>query len=382
MIFIYLVDPHIFSLYSASDGNMSNVTEEIELRKDIPVYLPDTHLLLVAVISVLGITGNILTLIKIIFDKTFHRTVFFIIGTIVFTDIINLSLYLVHSRFEKEEFRLENVPCVTFLVVFYGAAHASAAHVVFLFGLRCYMISEPIKFGQISKRTIFVASAVLWIVSVLFSLMYFLLRYKSGIRSTKYVVISFRLYLILIPTLLILVFHVKKVNRLKHTLNKHNVESNIIRMSLLTGLILFSYMASAVLFLLCYILSLRNCPYLEQRFLVAAQLAWLINAVSSPCIYFIAALQIPKSVKSLKTAIQDTICLKSGQRKNNDTEIWNDNDVKKTSNLNWVLIQARCCAGPAACQEWNDPNVHLCYQFLIEWLIGYLLFYVPLEIFR
>ena len=327
MILIYLVDPHIFSLYSASDGNMSNVTKEIEIRKDIPVYLPDTHLLLVAVISVLGITGNILTLIKIIFDKTFHRTVFLIIGTIVFTDIVNLSLYLVHSRFEKEEFRLENVPCVTFLVVFYGAAHASAAHVVFLFGLRCYMISEPIKFGQISKRTIFVASAVLWIVSVLFSLMYFLLRYKSEIRSTKYVVISFRLYLILIPTLLILVFHVKKVKRLKHTLSKHNVESNIIRMSLLTGLILFSYMASAVLFLLCYILSLQNFLYLEQRFLVAAQLAWLINAVSSPCIYFIAALQIPKSVKSLITALQDTICLKSGKRKNNDI------DMTEISNL-------------------------------------------------
>ncbi|XP_061182383.1 uncharacterized protein LOC133190712 [Saccostrea echinata] len=238
------------------------------------------------------------------------QTVFVVIRTIIFTDIVNLILYLVHAGFELDNFRLEKVPCATFLIVFYVVAHTSAAHVVFLFGLRCYMVSEPVKFNQLRKRTIIVSSAAIWVLSILFSTFYFVLRYKAGIQTPSYVIIVFRVYLIIVPVLLIIIFHVKKIHRLKHTLSKHNIEHNIIKMSLVTSLILIAYVSSAIIFLVCYILSLYGSKNKEEKFLLVAQLAWLLNAVMSPLIYVASALRFHKCFKYWIKAIQSYACLR------------------------------------------------------------------------
>lgn len=287
--------------------SLNATTDQMSVRNDVPVYLTD-HFIFVVLICIFGILGNVLTLSKLVFDKTYHRTVFYVIGTIIFTDLVNLCLYFTHANLAKMNFQLENVPCTVFLIVFYGATHSSAAHVVLLFGLRSYMVSEPIKFNEITKRQIFGASAVLWILSACFAVLYFLLRYQSGIQSSTFVIIPFRVYLIVIPTLLIVTFHVKKMHRLKRrSLSKHNVETSMIKMSLVTSVVLFAYMFSAVLFLLCYVLSLYSFRNLERIFLVAAQFAWLINSVLSPFIYFIAALRARNCFKRIKTAIQDKL---------------------------------------------------------------------------
>ncbi|XP_061182565.1 uncharacterized protein LOC133190898 [Saccostrea echinata] len=282
-----------------------------ELKQDVPVYLQPDHFVLVVTITVLGIIGNVLTFVKITWDKNFQGTVFVVIRTLIFTDIVNLILYLAHAVFKFGNFRLEEVPCATFLVVFYGVAHTSAAHVVFLFGLRCYMVSEPIKFNQLRKRTIIVSSAAIWALSILFSAFYFVLRYKAGIQtpSYMYVIIVFRVYLIIVPVLLIIIFHVKKIHRLKRTLSKHNIEHNIIKMYLVTSLILIVYMSSAILFLVCYILSLYRFKSTEKQFLIVAQLAWLLNAVLSPFIYVVSALSFHKYFKYLITTVQKMKCL-------------------------------------------------------------------------
>uniref|UniRef100_K1PMC2 G-protein coupled receptors family 1 profile domain-containing protein n=1 Tax=Magallana gigas TaxID=29159 RepID=K1PMC2_MAGGI len=119
---------------------------------------------MVLVISIFGIVGNVLTLSKIVFDKAYHRTVFYVIGSIIFTDLVNLCLYFIHARIDDTHFTLGDLPCKVFLIVFYGATHSSAAHVVLLFGLRSYMVSEPIKFNKITMRHLIGASAVLWIL--------------------------------------------------------------------------------------------------------------------------------------------------------------------------------------------------------------------------
>nr|XP_011418533.2 uncharacterized protein LOC105321779 [Crassostrea gigas] len=288
--------------------SLNDTSALMSVRNDVPVYLEDNHLIFVVLISIFGILGNVLTLSKIVFDKAYHRTVFYVIGSIIFTDLVNLCLYLAHAITKNMNFQLGNVPCTVFLIVFYGATHSSAAHVILLFGLRSYMVSEPIKFNEITKRQVYGASAVLWILSACFAVLYFLLRYQSGIQSSTYVIITFRVYLIVIPTFLILTFHVKKMHRLKRrSLSKHNVETNLIKMSLVTSVILFAYMSSAVLFLLCYILSLHSLRNLERNFLVAAQFAWLINSILSPFIYFIAALRARNCFKRFSTAIQDRL---------------------------------------------------------------------------
>lgn len=298
-------------MYVNSDHNHTSentTTVPMRVRNDVPVYLKDNNFVFVVLVSSFGILGNVLTLLKIVFDKAYHRTVFYVIGTIIFTDLVNLCLYLAHANIEEMNFQLENVPCTVFLIVFYGATHSSAAHVVLLFGLRCYMVSEPIKFNKITIRHILGASAVLWILSACFAVLYFLLRYESGIQSSTYVIVTFRVYLIIIPTLLIVAFHVRKMDRLKRrSMSKHNVETNIIKMSFVTSIILFAYMSSAVLFLLCYILSLYSFHNLERNFLVAAQFAWLINSILSPFIYFIAALRALSCFKHIKTSIQDKL---------------------------------------------------------------------------
>ncbi|XP_062579187.1 galanin receptor 2b-like [Saccostrea cucullata] len=289
--------------------NQNETDFDKERKRDVPIYLHKDHFVLVVTITLLGIIGNVLTLVKLTWDKNFQGTVFVVIRTIIFTDVVNLLLYVAHAGFKFGNFRLEKVPCATFLVIFYGIAHASAAHVVFLFGLRCYMVSEPIKFNQLRKRNIIVSSAAIWIVSILFSTFYFVLRYKAGIQTPSSVIITFRLYLIIVPALLIIIFHVKKIHRLKRSMSKHNIEHNIIKMSFVTSLILIVYMSSAVLFLVCYIFSLYRFESKEKEFLVIAQLAWLLNAVLSPFIYVVSALSFHKYFKYILTTVQTMKCL-------------------------------------------------------------------------
>ncbi|XP_062601084.1 uncharacterized protein LOC134262765 [Saccostrea cucullata] len=289
--------------------NKTDYNEEIKL--DVPIYLHSDHFVLVVIITVLGIMGNVLTLVKITWNKKFQGTVFVVIRTIIFTDVVNLILYLVHAAVEFNNFRLEKVPCATFLVAFYGVTHTFAAHVVFLFGLRCYMVSEPIKFNQLRKRYIIASSAAIWIVSILFSTFYFVLRYKAGIQTHSSVIITFRVYLIIVPALLIIIFHVKKIHRLKRTMSTHQIEHSIIKMSLVTSLILIVYMSSAILFLVCYILSLYRFENTEKEFLVIAQLAWLLNAVMSPFIYVASTLCFHKCFKYWKTVIRPMACTRA-----------------------------------------------------------------------
>lgn len=294
----------------------------VDLSENIPVYFHSEnalHIQMVLVISIFGIVGNVLTLSKIVFDKAYHRTVFYVIGSIIFTDLVNLCLYFIHARIDDTHFTLGDLPCKVFLIVFYGATHSSAAHVVLLFGLRSYMVSEPIKFNKITMRHLIGASAVLWILSACFAVLYFLLRYESGIQSPIYVIVTFRVYLIIIPTLLIVAFHVRKTRKLEQrSINKRNVENNIIKMSLVTSVILFSYMSSAILFLLCYILSLHSLRSLEGKLLVAAQFAWLINSILSPFIYFIAVLRVQRHLKSATTAIKNICCSTCTTNKQNE----------------------------------------------------------------
>ncbi|XP_052686847.1 G-protein coupled receptor 183-like [Crassostrea angulata] len=297
-------------LNSTYNKTNSSSIEVSLISENIPVYFNGENDLqiLVVVISIFGIVGNVLTLSKIVLDKEYHCTVFYVIGTIIFTDLVNLCLYFIHARIQIADFKLGELPCQVFLIVFYGATHSSASHVVLLFGLRSYMVSEPIKFNKITIRNIFCASAVLWILSACFAVMYFLLRYESGIQSSTYVIVTFRVYLIIIPTLLIMAFHLRKMHRLKRrSMSRHNVETNLIKMSLVTTVVLFAYMSSAVLFLLCYILSLYSLRYLERNFMVAAQFAWLINCILSPFVYFIAALRACNCFKYIKTTIQDKL---------------------------------------------------------------------------
>ncbi|XP_048759480.1 uncharacterized protein LOC125669077 [Ostrea edulis] len=299
-------------------SNLTSVLNDTDLRKeikqDIPVYLEDGYFIPVLIITFLGILGNLLTLLKIVFNKAFHRTVFIVIGTIIFTDIVNLFLYLLHAGWNKVHFQLEKVPCATFLVVFYGVAHACAAHVVFLFGLRFYMVVEPIKFGQIRSRWIILSSISLWVVSGFFSIVYYLLRYESGIQTPIYVIVTFRVYLILVPSLLIVIFHVKKIHGLKRTLSKRGVQNSMIKMSFVTSVILFCYMSSAILFLVCYIFSLYRFQNIERELLVAAQLSWLLNAVLSPFIYFIAMPRTYKCFIYIFTWVHTILCSRSKRR--------------------------------------------------------------------
>jgi hypothetical protein len=279
-----------------SDYLNASTTIEVAVKDDtryiIPINLEveDTPILaLLFVISSIGLVGNLITIGIIICMQPFHKPTFMVIGTVAVADFFSVLQYICHLMVASIDMTLANDYGKLFMTLVYITAHASAAHVVLLFGLRYYLIAKPILGMKVGKRNVIIASILMWILSVVFGLAYYLARFKVDESDIGIVVLIFRGYLIVVPCLFMTVLHLQKIYKLKRSFNSFRISNDIKRMSKMILIIIMVYIVAAIIFPITFALNFfqvhseRDSKVIQ----ICGRVTWLVNLSINPIIYFI-----------------------------------------------------------------------------------------------
>ncbi|XP_062601044.1 uncharacterized protein LOC134262691 [Saccostrea cucullata] len=272
---------------------MMNTSDINRPEHIIPVYLELEELeyaVVVVILTTMGLLGNIIAMLKIVCDASFHKPTYIVLATLVLADFICLIQYIVHAAVENINKNIGNEYGEYFMAMTYTTTHASAAHVILFLGLRYFYIRNPIKARLIQTGAIIRWSIALWIFSAVFGALYHVFRFSIPTIDIQVVVLSFRGYLLIVPVCFMVFFHVQKVNELHHAINLPGLNRHIRRMSRMLSVIVFIYILSALLFPICFILNYnkvcedeRDCKHI----LIIARIMWLVNVTANPIIYFI-----------------------------------------------------------------------------------------------
>ncbi|XP_061180361.1 uncharacterized protein LOC133188901 [Saccostrea echinata] len=270
-----------------------NISDASRPEFIIPVYLELEELeyaVGVVFLTTLGILGNIIAILKIVCDPTFHKPTYIVLATLIFADFICLIQYIVHAAVENVNRPIGNEYGEFFMALTYTTTHASAAHVILFLGLRYFYIRNPIKARLIQTSAIIRWSISLWIFSAVFGALYHVFRFCIPRIDIQVVVLSFRGYLLIVPVCFMVFFHIQKVHELHHAINIPGLNRHIRRMSRMLSVIVFIYILSALLFPICFILNYNKVCKDEKEcthILIIARIMWLVNVSANPIIYFI-----------------------------------------------------------------------------------------------
>lgn len=225
--------------------------EEEERSFTLPIHLESEDsviFLFLVIFTTLGILGNCSTLGIIICAKYFHKPPFMVIGTLALADLGSLLQYLsqlIVARLDKE---LQDQYTELFMTLIFTTAHASASHVVLLIGLRYYFVVTPLRARTKRSRAVIVASSLLWVFSVIFGLIYYAVRFNVNNKDVGTVVLFFRGYLLCVPCIFMGVFHARKINNLRNSLNYCRISRQVRQMSAMVLVIMSIYILSAAFF--------------------------------------------------------------------------------------------------------------------------------------
>lgn len=294
--------------------NCSQIQGIISLTIPVHMEVESSFMkVMIPVLTVFGIIGNTVAFAKIVLDKRLHTQTYFAVAALIMSDLISIGLYGIHvlvvlsfeikagiQTFEK-----------LFMFATFGSTHASAAHVVFLVGLRYYCVVKPIHYETLSRRKLLKISCILWILSVCFATVYFILRFHSNV-TILLTVLMFRGYLLCLPISFIIYFHLKKVTVIKKVSFSRKLRTSggserimrartrIILMSRMVSIILTIFTISAALYPLCFCLIYFGvcCSEYECRnLLLMARIAWILKVSINPIIYLLFSEVVYSRVK-------------------------------------------------------------------------------------
>lgn len=293
--------------------------EERSFTLPISLEAEDSVIYLFLVIfTTLGILGNVSTLGIIICAKYFHKPPFMVIGTLALADLASLLQYLsefIVVRLNKE---LHDLYDKLFMTLIFTTAHASASHVVLLIGLRYYFVVTPLRARTKRSRAVIVASSFLWVFSVIFGVIYYAVRFNVNDKDVGTVVLFFRGYLLCVPCIFMGVFHARKINNLRNSLNYCRISKQVRQMSAMVLVIMSIYILSAAFFPVAF--SLRYYEVLNfhesKPIHIIARTLWLTNLSANPLIYFIYSPKVRNRVSQImrRKSSQQTTLERSSNR--------------------------------------------------------------------
>lgn len=293
--------------------------EERSFTLPISLEAEDSVIYLFLVIfTTLGILGNVSTLGIIICAKYFHKPPFMVIGTLALADLASLLQYLsefIVVRLNKE---LHDLYDKLFMTLIFTTAHASASHVVLLIGLRYYFVVTPLRARTKRSRAVIVASSFLWVFSVIFGVIYYAVRFNVNDKDVGTVVLFFRGYLLCVPCIFMGVFHARKINNLRNSLNYCRISKQVRQMSAMVLVIMSIYILSAAFFPFAF--SLRYYEVLNfhesKPIHIIARTLWLTNLSANPLIYFIYSPKVRNRVSQImrRKSSQQTTLERSSNR--------------------------------------------------------------------
>lgn len=298
-------------------------TEKIEEGTSftIPVHLETENsviFLSLVLFTTLGVVGNGSTLGFIICAKYFHNPPFMVIGTLALADLISLLQYLSHVIVTRLNKDLQDQYSDFFMTLVYTTAHASASHVVLLIGLRYYFVVTPLRARTKRSRTVILASCLLWVLSIIFGLIYYAVRFNVRDKDVGTVVLFFRGYLLGVPCIFMGVLHARKINNLKRSLNYCRISRQVRQMSAMVLVIMTIYILSAAFFPIAFSLIYYKVLYLRDSIWVhlIARILWLTNLSANPFVYFIYSPKVRHRVSLIlrRKASQQTTLERSSNR--------------------------------------------------------------------
>ena len=276
----------------------------------IPVHLEiDTSWKRWTIFSILalGILGNIITIGKIIKDSRLHKSTYIAIALLAVADMMYLLHYLLNVILEL--YNTDHNETV-FMGLLYGFSHLSASHVILFLSVRFYIMVYPLRAKILKRRSLLLTSILLWIMSGLFAFTYYFLRFEMCYNPVI-LVLSLRIYLLLVPVIIIVILHIFKVRILREAARRHERHHNPSkRMSILTSLIIGIYISSALLYPICFVLSVYEYPNSAETkhdILLVARYMWLINAASNPVLYFFHSSPVYQSIRKKVLSIRSYV---------------------------------------------------------------------------
>lgn len=172
-------------------------------------------------ISVLGLIGNLATILKIALDKKLHTPTFLAISSLAISDFIYLFtsiIYELHLFFKLRSIR----PSVLGFIILLLATNSSC-DVVFLFFLRYALIVHPLKCRQYLTNSLVISvsfalwgySAVFLILSTLFTPLLVIFDTYDTSRVVPIGVLMWTTVVFILPVTVIMILHCLKIRRLR-----------------------------------------------------------------------------------------------------------------------------------------------------------------------
>jgi hypothetical protein len=263
------------------------------------------------ILTVIGVLGNVVTLVTIGVNKKLRSVTYTIIACIAPADAIALIFgYCFIYRVDD----VTNSYALRLVVrgINLAGEHCSAAHMVFLGAIRCLLIARPVwsLLNLTPKRIVFI-SGLLWLFSIAFAsglTVFFHISHRGYVdkNTVVYTVFIVGFYLLCFPLILISVFHCIKIRSVLRSsaIQRVSLSSN---MSKVFILILVVYAVSCTADLVYYIVILRK--YLIKRSLETDQslyyamhalyFVWMIHFSMNPFLYFFVSPQVRRLIYNM-----------------------------------------------------------------------------------
>lgn len=176
---------------------------------------------IVVSISVLGLIGNLATILKIALDKKLHTPTFLAISSLAISNFIYLFTSIVFQL--QLFFQLNSIPLSVSAVINSLSATNSSCDVVFLFFLRYALIVHPLKCRQYLTNSLVISvSLALWgysiVFLILFTLFTLLLAIFNNYDNSQVETIGILMLtavVVILPVTIITTLHYLKIRRLR-----------------------------------------------------------------------------------------------------------------------------------------------------------------------
>lgn len=212
-------------------------------------------------ISVLGLIGNLATILKIALDKKLHTPTFLAISSLAISDFIYIFTSIIYEL--HLFFKLRSISLYVSAVINGLSATNSSCDVVFLFFLRYALIVHPLKCRQYLTNSLVISvSFALWGYSLVFLILLALFirllvifdKINDISQAATIGILMWTAVLVILPVTFITILHCLKIRRLRSS----TVNPAITRkMSWIISIICVLYGAFSV----CSMLVLRKTTF-------------------------------------------------------------------------------------------------------------------------
>jgi hypothetical protein len=241
--------------WNASNNNDAILRKsEQELKLFIWKYYDSLSLrglaVFILLIGTFGLIGNAITVVKILFDKTFHKPTYVAIGCLAVPDFCMIIMTYLAGFTNIELYLRLNFPCGHYLTticdlfdgVFYLAYFSSFSHLICLFTVRYRLTVHPLQSRKhVTASLVTGCSAIIWCVSFVLSVTtvsIIKLNVNLIAHDSYFVLATLRAVVAFIPACIIVILHCLKLKALRNS-SVHTGIRN--RMNRVISIILFVF---------------------------------------------------------------------------------------------------------------------------------------------